>query len=214
MSSKHRPAPFVIAILRGITPKEVLGVAEALVSRGVSGIEIPLNSPDPFVSIELLQRAFGRDCQCGAGTVTELEQVERLHAVGGRLLVAPNIDAAVVRRALELGIEPMPGVGSASEAFAAIAAGASKIKLFPASTYGPDHLRALKAVLPAGVQVCAVGGVDERNAAHWSRAGVDGYGLGSSLYRPGMTGAQVAARADAFLAAIAAHDEDKQGMRA
>ncbi|MGN7918529.1 2-dehydro-3-deoxy-6-phosphogalactonate aldolase [Lysobacter sp. ESA13C] len=214
MPSQSHATPFVIAILRGITPGEVLRIAEALVERGVGGIEIPLNSPDPFVSIGLLQRAFGRDCLCGAGTVLDLRQVEQLHETGGRLLVAPNTDAAVIRRALELGMVPMPGVGTASEAFDAIAAGATRLKLFPASTYGPAHLRALRAVLPAGVSVCAVGGVDEHNAAHWLRAGVDGYGLGNSLYRPGMTAAEVAARADAFMAVIAAYRKDASAVDA
>ncbi|MGO1001341.1 2-dehydro-3-deoxy-6-phosphogalactonate aldolase [Lysobacter sp. CA196] len=214
MSSKRQAMPFVVAILRGIAPREVLAIAEALVTRGVRAIEVPLNSPEPFVSIELLQRAFGGDCLCGAGTVLDLGQVERLHATGGRLLVAPNTNAAVIRRALELGLMPMPGIGSVSEAFEAIAAGADMLKLFPASTYGPDHLRALRAVLPQEVRICAVGGVDERNARHWRRAGVDGYGLGSGLYRPGMTAAEVGRRADAFFAAVAADEQHARAVDA
>ncbi|ALN63789.1 KDPG and KHG aldolase family protein [Lysobacter antibioticus] len=214
MSSKRETTPFVVAILRGIAPREVLAIAEALVTRGVGAIEVPLNSPEPFVSIELLQRAFGGDCLCGAGTVLDLGQVERLHAAGGRLLVAPNTNAAVIRRALELGLVPMPGVGSVSEAFEAIAAGADMLKLFPASTYGPGHVRALRAVLPQGVRICAVGGVDERNAAQWRHAGVDGYGLGSGLYRPGMTAEEVGRRADAFFEAAAAGDERAKAVGA
>ena len=204
MLPSNDTAPLVVAILRGITPDEVLEVAEVLVARGVGGIEVPLNSPDPFTSIARLQHAFGADCLCGGGTVLGLAQVEQLHATGARLLVAPNTDAAVIARALELGLVPMPGVGSVSEAFQAIAAGATELKLFPASTYGPGHLRALRTVLPAGVRVHAVGGVDARNAAQWLEAGVDGFGLGASLYQPGMAAAEVGARADAFFAALAA----------
>ena len=193
--------PLLTAILRGIRPHEIIDVAAVLVERGVDAIEVPLNSPDPLASIERLAAAFGQRCLCGAGTVLQVEQV---HAVGGRLLVAPNTDAAVIARALALGMVPMPGMASATEAFAAIAAGATELKLFPASSYGPDHLRALRAVLPPQVRVHAVGGVDEHNAGQWLEASVDGFGLGGNLYRPGMSAVQVGARADAFLAALAA----------
>ena len=196
--------PLLTAILRGIRPHEIIDVAAVLVERGVDAIEVPLNSPDPLASIERLAAAFGQRCLCGAGTVLQVEQVEQVHAVGGRLLVAPNTDAAVIARALALGMVPMPGMASATEAFAAIAAGATELKLFPASSYGPDHLRALRAVLPQQVRVHAVGGVDEHNAGQWLEAGVDGFGLGGNLYRPGMSAVQVGARADAFLAALAA----------
>ena len=134
----------------------------------------------------------------------QVAQVDQVHAAGGRLLVAPNTDPAVIARALALGMVPMPGVASATEAFAAIAAGARELKLFPASSYGPGHLRALRAVLPPQVRMHAVGGVDEHNAGQWLEAGVDGFGLGGNLYRPGMSAAEVGARADAFLAALAA----------
>lgn len=192
------------AILRGIRPHEIIDVAAALVERGVHATEVPLNSPEPLDSIQRLAAAFGERCLCGAGTVLQVEQVEQVHAVGGRLLVAPNTDAAVIARALALGMVPMPGVASATEAFAAIAAGARELKLFPASSYGPGHLRALRAVLPPQVRMHAVGGVDEHNAGQWLEAGVDGFGLGGNLYRPGMSAAEVGARADAFLAALAA----------
>ena len=197
--------PQLTAILRGIRPDEVLAVAAVLVERGVQSIEVPLNSPDPLDSIARLSDAFGDRCLCGAGTVLRVAQVEQVHAAGGRLLVAPNTDDAVIARALTLGMVPMPGFASASEAFAAIAAGARELKLFPAASYGPGHLRALRAVLPADVRVHAVGGVDEHNVGQWLAAGVDGFGLGSNLYRPGMTAAEVAARADAFIAALTAH---------
>ena len=192
------------AILRGIRPHEIIDVAAALVERGVHATEVPLNSPEPLDSIQRLAAAFGERCLCGAGTVLQVAQVDQVHAAGGRLLVAPNTDPAVIARALALGMVPMPGVASATEAFAAIAAGARELKLFPASSYGPGHLRALRAVLPPQVRVHAVGGVDEHNAGQWLEAGVDGFGLGGNLYRPGMSAVQVGARADAFLAALAA----------
>jgi len=138
-------------------------------------------------------------------------QVDQVHATGARLIVAPNTDAAVIARALALGLVPMPGVASATEAFAAIAAGARELKLFPASSYGPGHLRALRAVLPAGVRVHAVGGVDEHNAAAWLDAGAHGFGLGGNLYKPGMSAAEVGARFDAFTAALAAHATTARG---
>ena len=205
------PTPAITAILRGIRPDEVLAVAAVLVERGVQAIEVPLNSPEPLDSIARLAAAFGDRCLCGAGTVLDVAQVDQVHAAGGRLLVSPNTDAAVIARARALGLVPMPGFATATEAFAAIAAGASELKLFPASTCGPGHLRALRAVLPAHVRVHAVGGVDERNAAAWLDAGVDGFGLGGSLYRPGLTPADVGARADAFFAAIAAHANSAPG---
>lgn len=197
--------PIITAILRGIRPDEVLDVAAELVTRGVHAIEVPLNSPDPLDSIARLAATFGDRCLCGAGTVLDIDQVEQVYAAGARLLVAPNVDAAVIARALALGLTPMPGFATATEAFAAIAAGARELKLFPASSYGPAHLRALRAVLPASVRVHAVGGMDEASAAAWLAAGVDGFGLGSNVYRPGMAAAEVGARADVFFAAIAAH---------
>ena len=192
------------AILRGIRPHEIIDVAAALVERGVHATEVPLNSPEPLDSIQRLAAAFGERCLCGAGTVLQVAQVDQVHAAGGRLLVAPNTDPVVIARALALDMVPMPGVASATEAFAAIAAGARELKLFPASSYGPGHLRALRAVLPPQVRMHAVGGVDEHNAGQWLEAGVDGFGLGGNLYRPGMSAAEVGARADAFLAALAA----------
>ncbi len=206
-----RPAPRLTAILRGIHPHEILDIAAVLVERGMHAIEVPLNSPDPFASITRLQATFGEHCLCGAGTVLNVAQVERVHSTKARLVVSPNTDAAVIARALALGLVPLPGVASATEAFAAIVAGATELKLFPASSYGPGHLRALRAVLPAGVRVHAVGGVDEHNAADWLDAGVDGFGLGGNLYQPGMTAAKVGARADAFIAALAAHATTARG---
>ena len=138
------------AILRGIRPHEIIDVAAALLERGVHAIEVPLNSPEPLDSIQRLAAAFGERCLCGAGTVLQVAQVDQVHAAGGRLLVAPNTDPAVIARALALGVVPMPGVASATEAFAAIAAGARELKLFPASSYGPGHLRAARGASAAG----------------------------------------------------------------
>lgn len=206
-----KPNLSIVAILRGITPGEIVDVAAALVRSGIRTIEVPLNSPDPFESIARLHTAFGEQCLCGAGTVLTTAQVEQVRAAGGQLVVSPNTDPALIARALELRLTPMPGFASATEAFQAIAAGASDLKLFPASSYGPGHLRALRAVLPAATRVYAVGGIDERNLAQWLAAGADGVGLGGNLYQPGMRANEVGARADAFIAAIAAHHQSLRG---
>jgi len=143
----------LVAILRGIRPEECIGIGTALVGAGFTIIEVPLNSPEPFRSIELLARAHGSDCLIGAGTVLHANEVDSTHQAGGRLVVAPNCDVAVIERALQFGMQVMPGIGTATEAFTAIHAGATQLKLFPAVTYGPQHLRAMKAVLPRAVQV-------------------------------------------------------------
>ena len=185
----------LIAILRGVRPEEVLDHANALVEAGLRAIEIPLNSPDPFASIALLTGAFDGDCVCGAGTVLTTADVEKVAAAGGRLIVSPNTSPAVIARAIELHLTPVPGFATASEAFAAIDAGARHLKLFPARSYGPDHLRQLRAVLPADVAVLAVGGVGPADMAAWRAAGVGGFGLGSELYQPGQTPDETAAKA-------------------
>jgi len=185
----------VIAILRGVRPDEVLDHAAALVEAGLRAIEIPLNSPDAFASVARLAGAFGEDCICGAGTVLTAMEAEQVAAAGGRLIVSPNTSPAVIARAVELGLTPVPGFATATEAFAAIDAGARHLKLFPARSYGPDHLRQLRAVLPADVAVLAVGGVGPADMAAWWSAGVSGFGLGSELYRPGQTPKETAAKA-------------------
>ena len=149
----------LVAILRGLTPARAPEVGAALVSCGFGTIEVPLNSPEPFATIQLLCEAHGTSCLIGAGTVITTAEVDRVHDAGGRLVVAPNCDARVIRRALELGMRVLPGVATATEAFAALGAGAIELKLFPASTYGTSHLKALKAVLPKGVKVFPVGGI-------------------------------------------------------
>lgn len=177
----------VVAIIRGVRPEEVVGVAQALYDGGVRAVEAPLNSPDPVESIRRLVEAFGRRMACGAGTVLRPDQVDAVAAVGGAFIVSPNTNPAVIRRVVELGLDPAPGFGSASEAFQAIEAGARNLKLFPAVTYGPAHVRQLKAVLPAETRVWAVGGVGPQGMADWWGAGVRAFGLGSELYRPGQS---------------------------
>ncbi len=194
----------LVAILRGIAPDEVEGVAGALAEAGFEAIEVPLNSPEPFASIERLARGFGAELLVGAGTVLEPEDVDRLRDAGGRLMVSPNIDEAVLRRAVELGLVTLPGVFTATEALAALRCGASALKIFPASALGPGGLAAIRAVLPAETVMGAVGGVSEADFAAYAAAGVRCFGLGSSLYKPGDAPQAVAAKAQAV---IAAYDE-------
>ena len=194
-------APPVIAILRGITPSEAPAIGAALIDAGVRMIEVPLNSPDPFASIAALQAQLGADALIGAGTVLDVPSVDRLVETGARLLVAPNTDARVIARGVALGLEVMPGFFTPSEALAAIAAGARCLKLFPALSAGPSFLKALREVLPAGTGIWAVGGVDGENMGEWLDAGAQGVALGSALYRPGRSAAEVAAGAAEVVAA-------------
>jgi 2-dehydro-3-deoxyphosphogalactonate aldolase len=177
--------PPIIAILRGITPDDVDGVASTLIDAGIRLIEVPLNSPQPLVSIERLAARFGHRALVGAGTVTSVEAVHRVVSAGGRLIVAPNTDAAVISQALRLGVEMLPGAMTPTEAFAAHAAGARHLKIFPSSTGGVTHLRALREVLPATSALWAVGGASAATLGQWFNAGAMGVGVGSSLYRPG-----------------------------
>ena len=194
-------APPVIAILRGVKPAEAGAIGGALFAAGVRMIEVPLNSPDPFASIEALQDEFGEKALIGAGTVLDTTAVEHLTQTGAKLMVAPNTDPAVIARAIELGLEPMPGFLTPSEAFAAVAAGARRLKLFPASSARTGHLKALREVLPAGVGVWAVGGIDAGNLSEWIGAGAEGVALGGALYRPGDSPADVGAKAALVIAA-------------
>lgn len=197
------PAPQMIAILRGLTPARAAETATALVIAGFRSIEVPLNSPDPLESIGRLAAAY-RDCLVGAGTVLSVAEVDQVHAVGGRLVVAPNCDAAVIRRALELGMRVLPGVATPTEAFAAIRAGATELKLFPASSYGPGHLRALKSVLPGHVRMYPVGGIGPDQLASWLEAGADGFGFGGELFRPAYSLAEISSRAQSLFDALRA----------
>lgn len=202
-------APPIVAILRGVKPDEVVGVAQALYDAGVRVIEVPLNSPEPLESIARLSRAFGDRCLCGAGTVLTPADVDAVRAAGGKLIVTPNTDPAVIARAVETGLVVMPGFATASEAFAALAAGARSLKLFPAATYGPGHLKALKSVLPSAVPVFAVGGVGPAELAPWLAAGADGFGIGGEIYRPGDTPEAVRRKAGALMSALASATSSK-----
>jgi 2-dehydro-3-deoxyphosphogalactonate aldolase len=191
----------LVAILRGVKPEEADGIVSVLIEAGMTAIEIPLNSPDPFRSIEIAVRRAPANVLVGAGTVLTTDDVVRLHESGGKLLVAPNIDTQVIARAQDFGMVTMPGVFSPTEALLAARSGASSLKFFPANVLGASGIAAIRAVLPAGVMVAAVGGVSDQNFAEYVKGGVRAFGLGSSLYKPGMTAADVAARAKATIAA-------------
>lgn len=195
---QHRP---LIAILRGLTPTRALSVAALLIDSGFRAIEVPLNSPEPFKSIELIARTFAEQCSCGAGTVLSTDDVQRAQAAGARLIVSPNTQDEVIGRALSLGMLPLPGIATATEAFAALRAGAQYLKLFPANSYGPGHLRALRSVLPASTAVYPVGGIGPAVLAEWLNAGASGFGFGSELFKPDYSDETIQLRAQQIMAA-------------
>lgn len=192
----------LVAILRGLQPDEALPVGEALLGAGWTLIEVPLNSPQPLRSIEVMAAALPA-ALVGAGTVLTAEQVRDVFAAGGRLVVSPNFDADVVREAVRLGMVCLPGVMTATEAFAALQAGATGLKLFPAEMITPAVLKALRAVLPGPTLLLPVGGITTGNMAAFRAAGASGFGIGSALYAPGMTADDVADNAMKFKAAYA-----------
>jgi 2-dehydro-3-deoxyphosphogalactonate aldolase len=192
----------IVAILRGVTPQKIIGVANALYAAGIRAIEVPLNSPEPFQSIELLAKEFSGRCLTGAGTVLTPADVDRVADAGGRLIVTPNTNPAVIARGVEKSMTVMPGFYTPSEGFAAIAAGARILKLFPASTGGIDHLKAMLAVIPKSVPVYAVGGVGAGNMSEWKKAGAVGFGLGSDLFKPDFSDSEVGERAARCVAAF------------
>ncbi|MFK0165766.1 2-dehydro-3-deoxy-6-phosphogalactonate aldolase [Rhizobium sp. NPDC090279] len=185
----------LIAILRGIKPEETADIVGALIETGFTAIEIPLNSPEAFRSIEIAAKMAPADCLIGAGTVLTVEDVDRLDSAGGKLLVTPNVEPAVISRARDKGMVTMPGVFTATEALSAARAGATGLKFFPAGVLGASGITAIRAVLPPELVIAAVGGVSDKNFADYTKAGVLAFGLGTSLYKPGMTAAEVAERA-------------------
>lgn len=189
-----------VAILRGITPEEMEGHLVALLESGFNAIEIPTNSPRWQESVKHAVAAYGERALIGAGTVLLADQVDELAALGGKLVVTPNVSPAVIERAVQHDMLVCAGFATASEAFTALEAGAQALKLFPASVFGPDYLRALKAVLPSHIPLLAVGGITPDNFACWLEAGCCNAGLGSDLYRPGQTVERTLLQAQAFMA--------------
>ena len=198
----HLAACPLIAIVRGIVPEEAEAVGAALVDAGVRIIEVPLNSPRPFDSIGILARAFGAEATIGAGTVLDPADVARVADAGGRIVVSPNTALPVIAATVAAGLVAAPGSFTPSEAFAALAAGAHALKLFPAEAASPAVARALLAVLPKGTDLIIVGGVSPDTMAPWLGAGARGFGLGSGVFKPGMTAADVGERARAYVAAL------------
>jgi len=192
----------VVAILRGVGPDEVEAIGAALIEEGIEAIEVPLNSPEPLESIRRLASRFGDRALIGGGTMLSVADVENVHAAGGRLMVSPNTAPETIRRAVELGMVTMPGVMTPTDAFAALAAGASALKFFPAGSLGASGIAAIKAVLPQGVVIGAVGGVGPDNMAEYVKAGVTAFGLGTGLYKPGDKTEIVRSRARAVIAAL------------
>ncbi|UUX98884.1 2-dehydro-3-deoxy-6-phosphogalactonate aldolase [Sphingomonas sp. J315] len=195
----------LIAILRGVTPDEVVPIGEALIGAGFALIEVPLNSPDPIESIARLAAEAGDRAMVGAGTVLREADVAAVAGAGGTLVISPNANPLVIAATAARGLVSLPGIATPTEAFAALDAGATALKLFPAEAASPTVLRAMRAVLPKSARVLPVGGIEPGNMKPWLDAGAAGFGLGSALYRPGLSAAEVGDRAATFVAAIGEH---------
>ncbi len=193
----------LIAILRGVQPDEAADMARALVNAGITMIEVPLNSPEPLKSIAAMKEAVGDEALIGAGTVLTVQDVADVKAASGEFVVSPNCDIEVIAKTRELGMGSWPGVLTPTECFSAIKAGASGLKIFPASIIGADGIKAMRAVLPKDMPVYAVGGVGPDDFGSYVKAGCDGFGLGSGIYKPGMTAGDVSKAAIAY---VRAHD--------
>lgn len=193
----------LIAIIRGVRPDEVEAIGDAILSAGIRIVEVPLNSPDPLASIERLATRFGDQALIGAGTVLDAENVQRVADAGGRIIVSPSTDPAVIRQTVEQGLVSAPGFFTPSEAFAALKAGAHALKLFPAEAASPAVVKAMKAVLPAEVPLIVVGGVKPDTMRDWLSAGANGFGLGGGLYRPGQSAEETGAKARAYVEGLA-----------
>lgn len=194
----------IVAILRGLKPDEALDHVAALYEAGVRIVEVPLNSPEPIESIRRIVDTWGHKMVCGAGTVLTIDRVAAVAEVGGRIIISPDTRPDVIRTALNQGLCPMPGFATPTEAFHAYDAGARYLKLFPAATYGPGHIKAIKAVLPADAKVLAVGGAGPSNMDEWWDAGARGFGLGSDLYKAGQAPSVTAEKARASVQAFQA----------
>lgn len=194
----------LIAILRGIHPEEALDIGGVLLDAGISQIEVPLNSPDPLYSIEILAKAYGASALIGAGTVINEADVQNVANFGGKLIVSPDCNSAVIKKTKELGLYSFPGIMTPTEAYMALRSGADALKLFPGSLIGPSGLKAIRAVLPQDCKVLAVGGAGPENFAEWKSAGVNGFGIGSALYKAGMSWNNVAKQAADI---VVAYDE-------
>lgn len=192
----------LVAIIRGVTPGEVQAVGEAIYESGIRIIEVPLNSPEPLKSIEKLAQLFGDRALVGAGTVLDIRQVGEVKSAGGQLVVSPNTNPDVIAASAAAGMVSCPGYFTPSEAFTAIAAGAHALKLFPAEAATPAYLKAQRAVLPKDMPILVVGGVKPELMGAWREAGADGFGLGSGVFKPGNSAAQVLENARAYVAAL------------
>ena len=191
----------LIAILRGVQPSEAVSIAGVILEAGIDKIEVPLNSPNPFDSIRAIAKKYGNQALIGAGTVLTVAQVKQVRAAGGQLVVSPNCDPNVIRATIAEGMQSWPGVFTPSEALTALKAGATGLKLFPGNMAGPNGLKAMRAILPIGTKVYAVGGTTPENFSKWVEASANGFGLGTAIYKPGDTAEIVTIKAGAIVKA-------------